>query len=402
MKRTIILFCVILCLLAGCGVGPKDEPAGSGSTVQTDAPQEVPRVPPEDRNQAFFCPGFVETPDGCYYGLFSEMVYGTMIYFCPRGGDAFRPLCGKPNCRHEDENCNAFCGGAFGYYNGALYSVDLSEENALLITQMNLDGSDHRVVGKVDLTGIPESGFNLTFHHGKLFVMCHAAMNLPLEEQVDHLLLVDLSDFSQKELALDFMADTQFSSPSNFWKDKAYYLSGFGKNALPGHEETKLCEFDTVTGAVRVLPVLDNASTYATDSTLYYLDSCLDGAGNPAEHPGFREYDLQSGEVKDCGMPVEDAWNASYDEDYIYVCSVPRESGKYQTLYILSRDYKLVDQIDLQPGQLMVAVTSDRIYLTDYEPNGNIFTSSLPIAYYLDKAEIGSRKLTEKPVPVVE
>ncbi len=91
-------------------------------------------------------------------------------------------------------------------------------------------------------------------------------------------------------------------------------------------------------------------------------------------------------------MPVEDIVSADYDEDYIYAFGLPHDSDR--SLYILSRNYELVDQIELKQGQFVFAVTSDRIFLSDTRPD-------TCISWYLDKSQIGSHALTPCPVETV-
>ncbi|MBO4211643.1 MAG: hypothetical protein J5878_03205 [Oscillospiraceae bacterium] len=144
-----------------------------------------------------------------------------MIYFCPRGGDAFRPLCSKPNCSHNNENCNAWVGLIcldLGYYNGGLYTVEVSIH--INVVRMNLDGTDHRVVATLDESVAENFGLEFKFHHGKLFIWGRASFDLPLEEQEEHLLVLDLTDYSQKELASDFLRTASLPLYYKFYKDK--------------------------------------------------------------------------------------------------------------------------------------------------------------------------------------
>ena len=111
------------------------------------------------------------------------------IYFCPRGGDTFQPLCSKPNCQHNDENCNAWCDGlCFGYYNGALYTAGNSRgtRSGEEIIKMNLDGTDHKVVTTLDDSRLKDRTVMAEFHHGRLFVMSYADdLDQPQGKQLD-------------------------------------------------------------------------------------------------------------------------------------------------------------------------------------------------------------------------
>ena len=375
----------------------REQASQSSSGAEASGPC-VLKVPPEDRNQAFIGGSFVETPD-CYYHLRDGL-----IFFCPRGTAAFYPLCGKPNCSHSDENCNAWCGegGSFGYYDGALYAAD-ANAGSIRVVRMNLDGTDHEVVANVDTSkfGI----YYCVFHHGKLFI---AGQDNPSKTDLREpcsVIAFDLSDYSQKELAADYFADS-VCTPDLFcfYKDKIYVNDSRLGTGEPGSDEgARFVELDAETGEVRTLASKSIGWAYATDTTLYYLEkntSYLDSDHGDevegAENPGFREYDLKTGEVKDCGLPVADARFAVYDEDYIYLWGFPRgtEDEQKMTFYFLSRDYQLIDQIELNSNEWPALVTSDRVLLYDFSLNAKQNT----LGFYLDKSKIGSHDLKLEPI----
>ena len=394
-KPIILLFAVLVLLLAGCDKEPERIETASGEVPQSSetggasAPY-VPLVSPEDSNQAFSWPSYAETAEGCYYGV------DGLIYFCPRGGDAFYPLCSKPNCEHTDKNCNAFYGFAFGYCDSALYAFDpASEPGQLSLVKMNLDGTDHRVVAILDNSYLEQYSYECKFHHGKLYIQFVADDSLPIEEQQDHLVVVDLSDYSQTEPAADFLRGARLPHIEAYYKDKLYAHGTGDKSPNQRYEDYKLIEIDAVSGEARTLVSRPVSGLYATDSTLYYLESDISVYYEiEIENPGFRELDLQSGTVKDCGLPAADILWAQYDEDYIYAGSFRRNNGKDQTLYILSRDYKLVDQIELTNGVHFFGAASDRIYFYDSIHN-------TPISFYINKAQIGSHELQLIPIEIV-
>ncbi len=406
MKRTILFFFTILLLsLAGCGKEPESEP------VSTTAPY-VLSVLPEDRNQAFTAQGFVETPEGYYYGI-PKAYQGGLVYFCPRGGTAFRPLCGKPNCKHEDSDCNAWYDGmTFGYYNGALYTLEIPwEDDDYKLVKFNLDGTDHAVVAKVKVDTSKPYSYNYTFHHGKLFLYgstLHTTTDGTVE---DHLYVVDLSDYSQKEIASEFFQTGSVLRFKGYFRDKLYGQATSDKLADYDDNGLRLVEIDANTGEARTLVSKPAVSSYATDDTLYYFQPDVEAIGYEIGkvEPGFRELDLATGAVKDCGMPASDILNARYDEDFIYAGSFLRNDDQDYTVYFLSRDYQLLDQIELTEGQYIVNITSDRIFFSDKNPldskdRGDTDEANLKlygICYYIDKSEIGSHAIALKPMETV-
>lgn len=414
MKNYILLFCVVfLILLAGCDgqnkstnssaeLGSVTDHAsaadGEAQVAETRAQASVPPAPvelkvaPEDRNQAWGYPSFVETADGYYFAKYTGQK--DMICYCPRGGDTFYPLCSKPNCSHADEDCNASFNGWFGYYEGAIYATDYTASQDFVLIKMNLDGTDHQVVATLSHNEW-DCGYSCTFHHGKLYLKYTGSVDLPFEEQQDHLVAVDLSDYSQKEIATEYLQTARLPDFFLYYKDKLYGTGSGDKNPNAGISDYKLIELDAVTGQTRVLLSKDIGSAYVTDTKLYYFEADLSylsarlGEQIEKSEPGFRELDLNSGAIKDCGLPVEDIKWACYDEDYIYAGN----RADKQTIYFLSRDYKLVDQIELPWKGPKPIVTSDRVFFMS--------SSISPITHYLEKSEIGSHKLTLIPIETV-
>ena len=228
--------------------------------------------------------------------------------------------------------------------------------------------------------------------------MVHPSQNLPLEEQRGtRMIVIDLSDYTQTEPAADFFqsAETVPDMIVCLYKDKLYG----GVDDLDD-EEPLLIELNAVTGEARMLSPGYFGSFYATDSTLYYFVedmnylSAMLGREVAQGKPGFRELDLETGEVRECGMPVEGILNAFYDEDFIYATDFNWLGNTDSTVYFLSRDYKPVDQIDLKDGMCIAAVASDRVYFSGMGTN-------TPISHYIDKSQIGSGELELIPIKTV-
>lgn len=408
MKKLVVLLCVVITLLlAGCG----RDTDNTGTTAPSQSDGSTPyvvQVPPEDRNQAFFGESFVETPEGYYHGVDRSME--TFIYFCPRGEATFYPLCSKPNCAHNDRNCNAFAGRVFGYYDGALYGAEMGFTH-IDVVKMNLDGTDHQKLTSLDISdAVNNGGVVYVFHHGKLYVW-----TTPMDEDDKSILTVlNLSDCSRTDYALE----SNVFRYESFYKDKLYgmknlslspeELEAWQANPNAGYER-EMVEVDAAAGTERTVASVQSPgflSAYYSDSTMYaykWEGSDYSDIDPKKLQAGFLEIDLTSGAVRDCGTPVDDIDWIACDEDYIYAhsfyrredgsCTEDEEEGVQYTLYLLSRDYQLVDQIELASNIGIVAVTSDRIFF-----NQNYGAT---ISYYLDKAQIGSHELKLLPVETI-
>lgn len=359
MKRTLLLLLILLLLLtAGC------------STTQK-IPEPPQNLNPEDRAQVNLGGNFVETEDGCYYLDISH----SLINFTPRGSATFYPLCNKPNCAHHDENCNAYSVNAFGYHNGFLYgiAVDHNKDGEFELIRMDLDGSDHTVLAPLPVQG---GAFRFYFHHGKLYIYCLGNYESLEEEDFDRLFVMDLDTYESRELFADFFLDGNRLSYFDFVEDKLYAAAS---NVLAAQPNPRMVEFDIQSNTFRDLLSVELPAVYVSETTLYYVESGV----------GFREYDLATGEIKDCAPVAEDAWWASYDEDYIYVMSRGRNNDADHTLYFYSRDYQLLDQVELTNDLFYGYVSSEKLYFS---------TGIEPLTYYINKSDIGSHKLLLQPL----
>ena len=379
MKRICcFLIALLLLLLVSCG----------GKPVQPGPVSEDRPLHPEEVSQTCARPNFVETADGIYYesSALKEGVYLNLIFFAPSGQKEFFPLCGKPNCLHDSSDCNAYNGFGFGYYEGHFYStVPNVFDGCIDVVRMNLDGTDHKVVTKIDT---PDGNrFQSKVHRGKMYILLSPDGALPLMEQIDRLIVLDLETMEQSEPFVElFTEGNAFTCDfQNFYEDKIYI------NALTRGPQTDLnadsfryIELDTTTGGYRDLFELPICIPYIEGGTCYYVEM----------GKGFRERRLDTGEIREIDFPtVEGRW-ALYDKDYIYLTGVGRNSDQERTLYFLTRDYQLVDQIDLTDGENLSDVSSARLYFSKIADMPEPFTACL------DKSQIGSGKLELQPITV--
>lgn len=397
MGKHIFLLCLALTLfLTGCVDNPSDAEkqnvnisSGAAAEAIVELAPVTLKLAPEDRSQALSIQSFVETPEGCYYGMKKPVGsdIGAFIYFCPRGGNAFYPLCSKPNCKHQDKDCNAYYNGScFGYFDGALYAVN-DGMGKLDVIKMNLDGTDHQVVASLKLRQM--GGYEYAFHHGRLYLRSNNTFLPGYKELPDYLIVIDLSDASQTEPLAEYLQTEKLPAYFDwYYKDKMF---GCG-----GQNDPTLTEVDLSTGEVLKRELGNFIGFYATDSTLYYFLEEEDGSkGEKSKiEPGFWEYDLESGTATYRGLPLEGISFVAYDGDYIYAEAKQENSDAAPVLYILSREYELLDSVALEIDLSLAAAASDRLYFYD------VGSMDL-INFYLDKSQIGSGKLKLIPIESV-
>ena len=98
----------------------------------------------------------------------------TYIFYCDLATGISGPLCGKPECPHNDYSCSACVSQAFGLsvYDGRLYWLDLGEGLIPTIDCMELDGTNRTAICSLDKSQYQRiSGdFCVAFHRGYAYI----------------------------------------------------------------------------------------------------------------------------------------------------------------------------------------------------------------------------------------
>ena len=89
------------------------------------------------------------SPKGIYFMQESQDPKGSYIWYTDHGSDKMIKLCGRPDCNHSNEDCNAYIydGSLISYYGGYLYAIwgNMSDKDCKLI-RMDPNGSNHITV----------------------------------------------------------------------------------------------------------------------------------------------------------------------------------------------------------------------------------------------------------------
>ena len=148
LKKTVALFAVLsLFLAAPFGPGAIAAPAGAVDTFRSFYQYYTTFMAAEAEDTLYFMDGL-----------------GHMIYYVDKATGISGPLCGKPQCPHNGETCNAYLADFTARMfvdGGRLYTVsdyaDPWSGKGIPVYSMALDGTDRRTEAYLDSSYLPES-----------------------------------------------------------------------------------------------------------------------------------------------------------------------------------------------------------------------------------------------------
>ena len=279
---------------------------------------------------------FIETEKGNYC---MNPLRDYLIRFAEPGSHDFHILCNKPECKHEDTNCNAYMDIALGYYNGHLYGVQDNNQEFTLI-QMDMDATNHREI--VDLpkqfepNGTSHLGGSYFFDNGFLIYVA-----MPPQADPDYALPVYKIQLETGATTRLFQEDIPLHTE---WPSEDVSVSnGYLYFPLPQTSEGKrpYAEGNLETGRIeRVFEDWKRENSFIVnfDNVLYYHRAGV----------GLCEYDKATGkETVKVPMDVYYA-DVSYTKDYIFLRTLDSADFNQCVLLAYDRDYNLLGKLELE------------------------------------------------------
>ena len=158
-KRIVGLFLLIVLGMAG------------GCSVKTELPEKSRNTEGYENYFLYsFTAGQILESEDSYYMIHQGGAGGYFIYTLDKENPMqWLPLCGRPDCSHQDKNCNASISNpaAIGLFDGHLYFCD-SNQGASQLWRMELDGSNHEKVKDLYEYSPNTIGNTMIFHKGYL------------------------------------------------------------------------------------------------------------------------------------------------------------------------------------------------------------------------------------------
>lgn len=317
------------------------------------------------------------------------------IVFMDNDSNQIVKLCGRPDCEHNNSDCNAYVDGLgyISYYGGYLYAITGTDESPSSDTQRSLirmdpDGSNRKTV--LDLTAFSKE-------HGGDYASCDLLTNGVLFFHTVHWVKYDTGDPNStgiKGESLDwyyYKLDGSMEEPQILCSGAIMLyncgnvLLGYTTESQNGGQYGSYLAWDPNTNSLTHLTDHPGAPGYYDENQGFYY---LDGAIHRLTYAtGQDEVMVETGLEQDYFLHA-------FPECLMLI---PRTSGENadRNLYFYNWSFDLIDTVALDytyntsAERLLLAETAERIILSD-TAGGN------PL-YYIEKAELGTGEAKVHP-----
>ena len=383
--------------LLGCEQSRRNgetEPEGTAEPqVQADSACFVPQERTGIREQylAILGNSFECTDTGVYF-MCQDMKGDSFLLYGDHGSDTLVKLCGRPDCDHRGQDCNAYFstgGSSVCYYDGYIY-VTTASGGSVELFRLNLDGSDR--VKVMDSSGAnPGPGYSGTVDtmawNGVFSFSLSKIDKEGNEELKSYYYLLDgsMEELGERIPGIGGVSDGQ-----------QRIIVSEAQSGEPSQGGLYL--WDPHTNETNYLVDVPYLCTgYWGAETSYYMQKGVVYQLNYA--------DGSSQAVFDTGLKGE--CRLSCTPDYIIVSEhIPTESeleeqpdleftSKVPTLYIYSWDFELLEKVEMPhpvkiwTDNMLCGETEDRLILA-----AQMF--GVP-EYYIEKSDIGTGNVEIHP-----
>ena len=336
-----------------------------------------------ETDDAFYCVTDFKYPDGSI---------SSIVYFSDKEHREWLPLCGRPDCMHDSENCNAVTEGSVNmkiwlYGRHIYYIVGALGSGIPSLWRMKLDGSEHEkllTLSAPELDDLSQYTWNWYFHAGYVFVEFITFQSKDPEEERDvYRYVVDLG------------ADATEQKPfGGVFHDRLYIWVGDGDTlyAMGAEPDTlnKVFKISIPSQTIEELCTLPE-----TPSRCWQLENGRLIIAGGSDAPSIYSVDIESGEYETIftAEPNTQIWRFMY-KGYVFGSGVKIDGGILGTHIcadsgneVASIPYEAYDaDIDI------VAVLGDHVFGFDISDDfDRVFYA--PPDMYLDIRDIGTDNL---------
>lgn len=307
-------------------------------------------------------------------------------------------LCGKPDCLHDNDKCNAYLGKGdylpftLYYYDHFLYALKMGSSGNAVLVQISEDGTSRKEICEL-LPAYRSNNIDLSFHDGKVYAYSHVMETRASEKtntEYDALILcADLST-GKVETAHTYRGLNAVIQKGRCYSNKYLFIAQKMDKKIEEHTSaTKMLKSDGIyaldykTNEAELL-LSGDIYDYAVDEDNQELYYFLSGKG--LYKTSF------SGEDSRCiwkSDKYSEKCTISFDGKYIFlnnanwVSTLDEDSrSKYLKITVIDTEGNKVDEL---PGRV-VSYFGDEDFLF-----ANQISDSNPSGFeYIDKNELGN------------
>ncbi len=323
------------------------------------------------------------SPDGIYF-IENTNADPSFIVYADHGSDTFVKLCARPDCTHDNTDCNAYLykGTSLTFYHGYLYAViggDPSSEERCELIRMEPDGSDRVTVLDLNAFAV-ENGAEFAriigFFEGNCMFFLYVWETTVDPDGSEHIRSEMVESYRYK---LDGSMDEPVKRnvfPSYYCGDTLYCVGPPRDSERNYSIMTCDIEADTETF---LLDHPGNPALYMQTEAYYHKD----GAIRRLEYSAMEETI-----VKETGLQGDYLLTAF--PDCIIIASDTIGEGRDPALYIYNWAFELVDTVTITFPFMgythfaLVSETPELLILTDI-----VGDDAMP-KFNIDKSELGT------------
>ena len=370
-KMAALLAGALLLTLAGCGqeaAGPENSAGTGGIPAAQTSSEDFQKNMHQSSALRLRRNKLYETEEGIFFQM------GSVVRYLDKETKRETILCGKPECTHEDESCNAYLDATnLWMYNGRFYfdNSDYIEENGTFVNKgdriysASIDGTDRQVVQYLEFEpgGDTAHAVDPILHRGIVYFGYNGVLyRVPLGEDISKAeklwgeeILDDGSPFADfNALHLDLWADgdtvyfmANLEQPDGTYKDTLFAYDTAIKETsqvwkTPGADAVG--EWETTGVSVTQWYVMDNA-------IYFFLSGGGLWRGDLSTGENMKLADVQEKVASGTGLFSDDYFLVVNDEPTPQVLGIVddvtgRNGG--DTVYVYRLDGTFVRELSLQ------------------------------------------------------
>lgn len=331
-----------------------------------------------------------------------EMLYTNnnvyLMYYYKKTTKEQELLCGKPECEHNTEMCNAMLSSTTGiqYYNGFLYVVEPEEQ--FMLKKISLDGSVRENIGSIFVGGqmikYGNSGNSVFWiiHRGYIYYTYSASASITSEDTYylnnsNYIFRMSLEGDEKPECIMQL----PYVSLCNLKGMGSYvYITTSDMDLV----SRNLYRYNAETGKVEWFESLGDNIMDCTekDDLLYYMQT-------NEENSEFTllSYNINTKQKNEITTIHAQAWGIYHDDDFLYLMYGLNGPQEITRVFIMDWNYNIVANIELEESsgcRSWLGTDDDYIYISRMRTDEIGENESNYVIEYIEKEDLADGEYT--------